>query len=214
MTCQKNLNRRWCGGLGYATQPLMGRAVAKFGWENVEHEVISSGMTKAEAEEVEISLIAQYRSDNPLYGYNVEHGGACTGTHSEETKRKIGEAQKGEKNHNWGKPHPMRGKKMSAEFCAKNREAHLGQKSYWKGKHLPPEVVEKLRKPKSEETKRKLSEVKSVPVMCVETGVVYKSGKDAADTLGISRGTIAKVVRGIGHTAGGFHWVLANSDAR
>ena len=208
MTRQDPL-RRWDNGRGYRTQTLMSRAINKYGWENVQHEIVASGLSKEQAERMEIDLIAAEKANNPKFGYNDENGGNCAGTHSEATKRKISAAQMGEKNHMYGKPSPVRGKKRTPEQNERNRQAHIGQKSYWKGKKLPTETVEKLRRPKSEEHKKHLSEARSVPVMCVETGIVYKSGKAAAEALGIPRGSIAHVVKGERHTAGGFHWIKA-----
>ena len=66
--------------------------------------------------------------------------------HTEEAKKKIREAQKGENNSMYGKSPWNKGKKMSEEFCRKNAESHKGKPSPNKGKHL------------SEETKKKLSE--------------------------------------------------------
>lgn len=206
------LTRRWQNGQGYRTQPLFSRAIKKYGWDQFSHEVIATGLSKEDAELMEIKLIAKYKTDNPAFGYNIEHGGNTLGTHSEETKRKISEAQMGPKNHAYGKPSPMKGRKASPEAVEKNRESHKGQASYWKGKHLPESVKEKLRKPKSEDTKRKLSEARSVPVLCIETGVVYPSGKAAGDALGISRGSIAYVVKGQRKTAGGFHWKIFKEE--
>lgn len=209
ITAQTNVNRRWQNGRGYRAQELFSRAIAKYGWKNIKHEILYTGLTKEEAETKEIELIAKHKSNNPLYGYNIENGGNCTGTHSEETKKKISESQRGEKNHMYGKHSWSYGKKQSAEAIEKNRLGHLGQQSYWKGKHLPKKAIEKLRKPKSEEHKRKLSESKSKCVVCIETGTIYKSMKQAAEELGINRGTISNVCLGKTKTAGGLHWEFA-----
>ena len=209
ITSQSNINRRWQNGEGYRTQPKFYRAIQKYGWNNIEHKILYCGLTKAEAEEKEILLIAKYNSTNCKHGYNCENGGNCTGTHSEETKRKIGDAQRGSKNHMYGKHSWCYGKKQSPEAVHKNSISHKGQTSYWKGKHLPEETKAKLRKPKPEQHRMKLSEMKSIPVMCIETGEVFRSGKDAGEAMGISRGSIARVVKGKGHTAGGYHWKLA-----
>lgn len=66
--------------------------------------------------------------------------------HSEETKKKISEAQKGENNSMHEKSPWNKGKKMSEEYCRKNSESHKGKPSPNKGKHL------------SEETKNKISD--------------------------------------------------------
>lgn len=208
ITCQKDLNRRWDSGRGYKTQTLMARALEKFGWDSVRHDILATGLSKEEAEKMEIEMIKVHQTTNPAFGYNVDNGGNCPGTHSEETKRKIGDAQRGEKNHCYGKPSPFRGVKRTPEEIEKNRLAHLGQPSVWKGKHLPEATRKKLQKPKSEEHKRKLSEARSVPVRCVETGVIYPSGKAAAEAIGISRGSIAHATKGERNRAGGFHWEI------
>lgn len=209
ITSQKDAERRWQYGWGYRNNILFYRAIKKYGWGNIKHIILFDGLTKEEAERKEILFIKKLKSNNPQFGYNIENGGNCTGTHSEETKKKISESQRGEKNHNYGKPSPLRGKKHSPEHIEKNRKAHLGQPSYWKGKHLPPEMIEKLKKPKTETAKKHMSEARSVPVVCIETGERFPSGKAAAEAKGISRGSIAYVVKGMRHTAGGFHWKYA-----
>ena len=45
------------------------------------------------------------------------------------------------------------------------------------------------------------------PVVCVETGKVYGSMKEAADDTGVNPGNLSRAVRGLLPTAGGFHWV-------
>lgn len=209
MTSQRDPNRRWQNGIGYRTQERFHRAIQKYGWTNIVHEILFDGLTKEEAEKKEIELIAEYRATNPKYGYNCENGGNCMGTHSEETRRKIGEAQKGEKNHMYGKHSWSYGKKMSAEFCEKNRLAHLGKPAPNKGKPMSEEQKAKLRKPKTPEHRKKLSEVKSIAVICVETGERFDSGKAAGEAKGVSRGSIAYAVKGKRHTAGGYHWKYA-----
>ena len=46
----------------------------------------------------------------------------------------------------------------------------------------------------------------SKAVMCVESGVVYKSQREASRKTGVSQQHISKCVLGKRHTAGGFHW--------
>lgn len=65
---------------------------------------------------------------------------------SEETKNKIGEAKKGEKNPNYGKPAWNKEKPLSAEHKNRLSEAHKDQIPWSKGKKF------------SEEHKKKLSE--------------------------------------------------------
>lgn len=46
-------------------------------------------------------------------------------------------------------------------------------------------------------------------VRCVETGIVYESGRAAGRILNIRRESISDVLRGVQKTAGGYHWELA-----
>ena len=77
----QNIDRRWRNGRGYLCknkfgeyrQPLMAKAVMKYGWDNILHEIICDKLTKEEAEQMEQNLIAQYQSNNKKHGYNIQH---------------------------------------------------------------------------------------------------------------------------------------------
>ena len=60
----------------------------------------------------------------------------------------------------------------------------------------------------SEETKEKLSKssAKKRKVICVETGVVYDSMREAAETMGTPASNVGSVCRGKTKTAGGYSW--------
>ena len=236
---------RWKYGSGYYRQPLMMSAIHKYGWNNIKHEILYDGLTKEEAERKEIELIAEYQSNKEEFGYNIANGGNTSGTHSESSKKKMSDARKGKGNPNYGKHHseetkrkigeaskkkrhseetkkkisesisgeknPFYGKSHSEESKQKNRNAHLGKHhteetkrkmseqrqgegAYWYGKHL------------SESAKRKLSVAKSKPVRCIETGVIYYGQKEAGKQTGIDKASIGRCCRGNQKTAGGFHW--------
>lgn len=70
---KRNLEDRWNNGLGYATNKdtRFFDAIREIGWDNFNHEVISSGLTKLEAELLETELIEKYKTTNPKYGYNI-----------------------------------------------------------------------------------------------------------------------------------------------
>jgi len=67
--------KRWSCGNGYKTQQLMWRAIQKYGWDNIEHEIVAKNLTHEDACRLEIKLIKQYKSNNSDYGYNVSSGG-------------------------------------------------------------------------------------------------------------------------------------------
>lgn len=68
------VNDRWKNGLGYEYQ-VFGRAVRKYGWENITHEVLYENLTEEEAKKLEIELIKKFDSKNPEHGYNRTDGG-------------------------------------------------------------------------------------------------------------------------------------------
>lgn len=67
--------RRWCGGKGYRSNPHFNNAIKKYGWENIEHEILLSGLTCSEASEYERLFISLFRSNIKEYGYNHTSGG-------------------------------------------------------------------------------------------------------------------------------------------
>jgi group I intron endonuclease len=227
-------HKRWNGGSGYLNNDYFMKAIKKHGWNNFEHVVLYQGLTKAEAESKEIELIAFYKSDQRKFGYNIQHGGNSIGKHSEETKKKIGIANKG--NPSWiaGKHHSTetktklseihQGATMPDEVKKKISEAHKGVK-------LTKDHVEKIANANrgkkrsdeqkahiscalkghkgvkhTQETKDRIASKLSKPIKCVETGIVYNSIREAERHTGISSGGIVGCLKGRHHTAGGYHW--------
>ena len=127
ITCM-DPQKRWNGGSGYRKQIKIYNAIQYYGWRNVKHEILYTGLSKAEAEAEEIRLIAYY--DSTRKGYNVEHGGNTIGTHSEETKQKISAGNKGK---NLGRSIPEEQKKRLSEMWT-------GEGNPFYGKHHSEEV--------------------------------------------------------------------------
>ena len=100
--------------------------------------------------------------------------------------------------HTKGERNPMYGKHHSGETKNKISKAMKGKPSNTKGRHWNL----------SEEVKRKLinREDLSKKVLCVETGEVFESIKDAQRKTGIFQSGISKACRGKYKTAGKFHW--------
>lgn len=71
----QEVDKRWNHGQGYRSNLHFWRAIQKYGWSNIRHEVLFEGLTKEEAFEKEIELISLYESNNPHYGYNHTEGG-------------------------------------------------------------------------------------------------------------------------------------------
>ena len=90
---KQEIQKRWgFQGKGYKNCPKVYNAILKYGWENVKKEILYDKLNHNDANMLEIKLITEvYNSNNNNFGYNIENGGNTIGTHSEETKRKIGE---------------------------------------------------------------------------------------------------------------------------
>lgn len=65
--------KRWRNGKGYKEQTKVSKAIKKYGWDNIKHNIILDGLTKKQAETIEKYLISELHTiDN---GYNVAIGG-------------------------------------------------------------------------------------------------------------------------------------------
>lgn len=65
--------KRWSDGKGYKDQQKMARAIEKYGWENIEHQIITNSLSREQAEQLEMYLIDAL--DTVENGYNVSIGG-------------------------------------------------------------------------------------------------------------------------------------------
>ena len=86
---KRNPLKRWQNGRGYFTNKHFSRAIKKYGWNNIIHEILFSGLSEEEAKIKEIKLIAYYKSNNPKYGYNITSGGDYRSKLSKESITKL-----------------------------------------------------------------------------------------------------------------------------
>lgn len=105
ITMQNPLHR-WNGGRGYAGT-YFHNAILKYGWDNIRHEILLDGLTKEEACESEVALIAKHKSNDRRFGYNRSAGGEFSNygaSMADETRAKLSKALKGRTPHNKGVP--------------------------------------------------------------------------------------------------------------
>ena len=70
----KNIKKRWCAnGINYIKYGKFGEAIRKYGWDNFDHKIIKSNLSKAEAEDYEKMYIAELNTIKE--GYNIQSGG-------------------------------------------------------------------------------------------------------------------------------------------
>ena len=212
---------RWQNGRGYYRQLLFYRAIQKYGWDNFKHEVIFYNLTKEEAEMFEIELIKYYNTTNVKFGYNIDNGGNCIGKRSDATRQKISESKKSKKfKHseetkmkiseiNKGRPASEKQKRIASEL-------NKGSKNYFYGKSFSGELNGMYGKTHTKEVKDKLRKLRTgilddkhasaKKVLCIETGIVYGSISLATKATGISGSNIYRSNKNKNFTAGGFHW--------
>ena len=214
---------RWDYGYGYKANEHFYRAIQKHGWSNFEHEILYENLTKEEACKKEIELIAEYKSDNEQYGYNILKGGNLGRIgipHSEETKKKISQSRMGANNPAYGKHHTeewkqmmrekMTGRKFSEESIQRMRDAQ-------KGRTISEEHRKKLSKANlgkrykhTPETIERMRRSKYKRVYCPETNKVYESIKQAEKETGAPNPSITAVCKGRHKTAKGYHFQYAD----
>lgn len=182
---------RWQNGNGYS-QRHFGRAIKKYGWENFDHIILFTGLTKEEACQKEIELIEKYDATNSDKGYNIAKGGEINcGYHiSEERKKHLSELNKGER-------HPQYHKPKSDITRKRMSEARKG-------------------KPFSEKHRKHLSEArKGIPApnrrpvnqydLSMNFIKHFDSMEDAQNELHINKANICRAIK-YDRTAGGYKW--------
>lgn len=185
--------RRWQNGYGYKynNNTHFWNAIKKYGWDNFKHEIIESNLSFEKAKEMERYYIALYNSNQIDYGYNLTMGGdGFSGMNRcEETKKKISQSLKGK---------------------------YTKEKSYWYGKHISRDIIEKQKETKknnpyhhTDEWKKKHSEqlkgknhIASKPVRCKNTGELFVNSREAAEFYHTDNSRIHKCCKGIEKSSG------------
>lgn len=140
ITSKKNVKERWGENGKYYKSQFVYRAIQKYGWENIRHDILFENLTKEQAEQKEIELIAFYKSTNEKFGYNIENGGNTQGKMSEITRNKISKALK-----NYNKLYGKNKKTfLQTEEAKKKRKKSLIE--YYKNHTVSKETREKISK--------------------------------------------------------------------
>lgn len=143
ITIQKP-KQRWKKGKQY--NEYMKKAIQKYGWENIKHEILYENLSKEEAEQKEIETIKYYRANERDFGYNISNGGFHQGNVSEETKKKISKANKGKESWCKGKKftEEQKQQRYNAEFKIKVSQSSKGRKAWNKGIKTNEETKQKI----------------------------------------------------------------------
>ena len=191
--------KRWgANGTNYKSSLHFFLAIQKYGWNNFEHNILFTKLTKEEACTKEQELIQFYSSTDRSLGYNSTFGGENF-TMNEETKEKISKALKGNKN--------GLGKSCSEEKKKKISEAQKGREFTEEHKRKLSEAAQKRHVSCSEKKKETLS--KNYPnkkqIYCEELNQIFESVQDCSRQLSIPATNISKLCNGRGKTLKGYH---------
>lgn len=200
ITSQKNPKTRWQGGSGYKDNPYFTNAIKKYGWDAFSHDILFTGLSQDEAKLKEIELIAEYKSNERKYGFNISSGGESRSGISlsewqiermvegkrnkgisKETRRKLSVATK----EHWKKE----------GFIQHMRDINMGSKNPQYGRVRTD--AEKLQRGAKRVVKKDMNG------NVLET---YISLRDASAKSHISRDVISKCCKGIFKQGGGFLW--------
>lgn len=200
----KNVIKRWCNGQGYKRNYHFYKAIVKYGWDNIKHEILYTGLTRYEACKKEMELIAEYKSADPNFGYNNTYGGEYY-EHTPQSRAKMSEAHKG------------KGHRHTEESRRKLSEAHKGKtfsdisrakmSATHKSMPIPKGFDRKGKKPWNKGLKGVENVGGSAPwarkVINLDTGEIFDCIKDAEKIYGVK---VGEVCRGNRKKCGGCRW--------
>lgn len=205
ITCMKP-EKRWKNGKGYENCTAFARAINKYGWQNIDHQIIKSGLNKDEACKLERKYIALYKSADPGYGYNLTHGGEHYTPNKEWRERLSNSLKKAYKENPQLSKHLsdiQKGKKMTAESSEKKRTAMIA--FYAEHPEKRKECGKGVRgKKRTEKFCAELGKRKSKRIKCNENGVIYESLTKASEAIGASRTGITNQLHGRAKTCKGY----------
>ena len=105
---------------GEYIQPLIARAILKYGWEAFEHVILFEGLSKTEAKQKEKELIAKYKARDPNFGYNISAGGEGNIRYATEEELAIKQARK---------------KARDRDYYLKNKEKTIQKTAEYRKQH-------------------------------------------------------------------------------
>lgn len=189
----RNTKVRWQNGKGYLNNKIFNNDIKKYGWDNFEHEIIASGLTKEEAENFEELLIRRLDATNEDVGYNIRYGGNTTEC-PENIKIKISNSKKGSR---------LRGKNplskrifcegkifdCSADFADYYSVNKNTARSWLRGdRGMPQEFIDSNLHYLDESATTKLAVDKKKKVYC--EGKIFNSVKECSEYYNIKYSTI------------------------
>lgn len=173
------------------------KAIRKYGRKVFAWKILIDGIDNpGDLDSAETLLIKKHNTLAPN-GYNLLAGDHSQKHRGEYYQRQLAGIRKATKSKEW-----------QVQHAEQLRQMHSSPE--WRKKH----AAAMARNPKNPEWRRKhaaMVERMKKPVECIETGIVFRSTKDAERVTGIDCSSISKVCRGKRKIAGGFHWIFSRN---
>lgn len=170
------VEKRWNCGFGYRHNQYFFNAIRKYGWDNIEHKIVASGLSLENASQMEKDLISFYKQQG--ISYNIAEGG-LDGFTRPRTKQEKENLSAFFKEYFKTHEHPLKGKKHSNESKLK---MSIAAKRNWKDNY------EKI-------YKRLITLIKvGVYNILTKDYTEYSSEKDAAIELNVAPSVLRRHV--------------------
>lgn len=207
----QNVIKRWSNGKGYIRNEHLNNAIIKYGWDNIRHEILYTGLSKDEACEKEKELISKYSTHDTRFGYNGTMGGEHY-EHTEQSRQRLSESHKGKGHHH------------TDESRKKLSEAHKGKtfsevsKRKMSASHKAMPIPESFDRTGKKPWNKGLVGVENVggnapwakKVINLDTGETFDCIKDAEIRYGTK---VGEVCRGKRKKCGGYRWAYYNPES-
>jgi len=224
----KDIQHRWRGeGRGYNGCSRFYRAIQKYGWDNIRHEVLYEKLSHENACRKEVELISQYHSTDERFGYNLLSGGQSA-LHSEESKEKIRRKNMGHTLCASARAKISRARSIPI-VCLETKEVFPNAKAAAAKLNLCETSIGKVCNGRASNVggyhfaKKTDFDSGSIPsfihgkspckeVICLTTGEVFQSEKEAARKYSITSQAISRACRGVVKTCHGMEWKLKEDN--
>ena len=214
---------------------LLHAAIREFGIDQFSWEILEECRDREHLNERERFYIKLLNTLHPN-GYNRDSGGKAGKEFSEQTIEKLRNLNTAEKNPMFGKPawnrgvpaseetrikqsqarialadmpgfvHPTLGQKRTPEQIEKSSKGPRMRGAEWHESHKN-QFTDEVRKVMSEKAKARKPNI-SKPVVCLDTGVVYASAREASRQLNLSYQKISQCCLGNRLTHGKLKWAF------
>lgn len=204
ITSKDKPEKRWLNGKGYKGTYFY-NAIQKYGWDGFEHKILFSNLSQEQAFALEKRIIKDLKANNREYGYNIADGGNYPGEISKEALKIIAEKRKikvvrlndgkiydsiieAERDNNTYNP-------LIVKVCKGTRHTagtmNNGDPIFWSYWQEKMDIKKELEERKELKNLSKYNS-KSRKVVCVNTGEIFLSLRDAENKYNLCLENIIK----------------------